>query len=113
LLLEIYKLGIILLNKKINVVRSLLDDIKTKQLQWYGHVQKMEEGRLPKEVMKWSPPGTRKRGRLKLTWVEGIRGLMGEKGLMEEDWNDRGNWRKETIELLNGRRKMWKDCINC
>jgi hypothetical protein len=38
--------------------------IETKQLQWYGHVQRMEEGRLPKEVMKWRPPGRRKRGRL-------------------------------------------------
>jgi hypothetical protein len=37
-----------------NVTRSLLDDIKTKQLQWYGHVQRMEEGRLPTEVMKLS-----------------------------------------------------------
>ena len=63
------------------VARSLLDDIKTKQLQWYGYVEGMEEGRLPKEVMKWSPPGRRKRGRPKLTWAEGIRGLMGEKGL--------------------------------
>ena len=61
--------------------KSLLEDIKTKQLQRYGHVQRMEEGRLPKEVMKWRPPGRRKRGRPKLTWAEGIRGLMGEKGL--------------------------------
>jgi hypothetical protein len=29
--------------------------------------------------------------------VEGIRGLMGEKGLMEKDWNDRSNWRKKII----------------
>jgi len=43
----------------------------------------MEEGRLPKEVMKWCPPGRRKRGRPKLTWTEWIRGLMEEKGLME------------------------------
>ena len=57
--------------------------LKAIQLQWYGHDQRMEEGRLPKEVMKWSPRGKRKRGRPKLTWVEGIRGLMGEKGLME------------------------------
>jgi hypothetical protein len=41
----------------------------------------MEEGRLPKEVMKWRPPGRIKRGRPKLTWAEGIGGLMGEKGL--------------------------------
>ena len=53
----------------------------------------MEEGRFPKEVMKWRPPGIRKRCRPKLTWTEGIRGLMGEKGLMEEDWNDRGKQR--------------------
>ena len=67
------------------LVRSLLDSIKIMQLQWYGHVQRMEERRLPTELMKWSPPRKRKRGRPKLTWAEGIRGLMGEKGLMEED----------------------------
>ena len=96
-----------------NVTRSLLDDIKTKQLQWYGHVQRMEEGRLPKEVMKWRPTGRRKRGRPKLTWAEEIRGLMGEKGLMEEDWNDRSNWRKKIIYLSNGRWKMWKHRTTC
>jgi len=68
-----------------SVVRSLLDDINTKQLQWYGHVQRMEEGRLPKEVMKWRPPGRRKQCRPKFTWAEGIRGLVEEKGLTEED----------------------------
>ena len=80
-----------------NVVRSLLDDIETKQLQWCGRVQRMEVGRLPKEVMKWRPPGSRKRVRPKLTRKEGIRGLMGEKGLREEDWNDRRNRRKKKM----------------
>jgi hypothetical protein len=47
----------------------------------------MEEGRL----------GRRKRGRPKPTWAEEIRGLMEEKGLMEEDWNDRDNCRKNII----------------
>ena len=86
-----------IIKHKMNVTRSLLEDIKTKQLKWYGHVQRMEEGRLPKKVMKWSPPGRGKRGRPKLTWAEEIRGLMEEKGLMEEDWNDRNNWRKNII----------------
>jgi hypothetical protein len=87
-----------IITQKRNIARSVLDDIKTKKLQWDGYVQRMEEGRLPKEVMKWSPPGRRKRGRPKLNWAEGIRGLMGEKkGLLEEDWNDRGNWRKKII----------------
>jgi hypothetical protein len=35
---------------------------------------------------------------------------MGENGLMEEDWNDRSNWRRKIIYLLNGSREMWKHC---
>jgi hypothetical protein len=45
----------------------------------------VEDGRLPKEVMKWRPAGRRKRGRPKHSWAEGIRELIGEKELMEED----------------------------
>ena len=86
-----------IIKQKMNVTRSLLEDIKTKQLKWYGHVQRMEERRLPKKVMKWSPPGRRKLGRPKLTWAEEIGGLMEEKGLMEEDWNDRDKWEKKII----------------
>jgi len=31
----------------------------------------------------------------KASWAEGIRGLMVEKGLMGEDWNDRDKWKKK------------------
>ena len=37
-----------IIKQKMNVTRSLLDNIRTKQLQWYGQIQRMEEGRLPK-----------------------------------------------------------------
>ena len=57
----------------------------------------MEEGRLPKKILKWWPSGRRKPGRPKLTWAEGIRGMVGEKGLMEEDWTGRRKWRKKII----------------
>jgi hypothetical protein len=40
------KIRNIVIKRKLNVTRSLLDNIKIKQLQWYGHVQRMEEGRL-------------------------------------------------------------------
>jgi len=52
-------------------------------------------GETTKNFMKWSPPGRRKRVRPKTTWTEGIRGLLGEKGLIEGDWNDRGKWKKK------------------
>jgi len=53
----------------------------SKQRQRCGNVHIMEERRVQKKVIKWRPPGRRKRGRPKLSWAEGIRGLMGEKGL--------------------------------
>ena len=60
-----------------------------------------------KKVMEWSPPGRRKRGRPKLTWAEEIRRLMEEKGLMEEDWNDRDKWKK-IIQGLSKRFERFK-----
>jgi hypothetical protein len=55
-----------------NIRRSQLEDIKTKQLQWCGHVQRMEEGRLPKEVMKWCPPGEENEVDLNLAGRKGL-----------------------------------------
>jgi hypothetical protein len=40
------------------------------------------------------PSGRRKGGRPKLTWAKGFREMMAEKGLQEEDWTDRNNWRR-------------------
>jgi len=57
----------------------------------------MEEGRLPpppKKVMKWSPPGRRKRGRPKATWAGGIRGLLGGKGINRR----RQEWQRQLEE---------------
>jgi len=54
-------------------------------------------GKITKRSYEMASPGRRKRGRPKRTWAEGIRGLMGEKGLMENNWNDRSNWRKKIL----------------
>ena len=37
-----------IIKQEMNVTKSLLEDIKAEQLKWYGYVQRMEEGRLPK-----------------------------------------------------------------
>ena len=39
-----------IIKQEMNVTRSLLEEIKTKQLKWYGHVQRIEERRLPKKL---------------------------------------------------------------
>ena len=39
-----------IIKQKMNVTRSLLGDIKNKQLKWYGYDQRMEEGRCQKKL---------------------------------------------------------------
>ena len=57
----------------------------------------MEERRLPKKVMKWSPPRRRKQGRPEATWAEGIRGLLGGKGINRR----RLEWQRQMEEKYN------------
>jgi hypothetical protein len=42
---------------------DIIDIIEKKRLQWYGHVKRMPEERIPKLVMKLIPLERRKRGR--------------------------------------------------
>ena len=35
--------------------------IRYKQLNWYGHVQRMDQERLPRRILKWCPPGKRRK----------------------------------------------------
>ena len=49
---------------------DIVDIIERKTLQWYGHVKRMQEERLPKLIMEWIPGERRKRRRGRKTWME-------------------------------------------
>jgi hypothetical protein len=49
----------------------------------------MSERRLPKIALKWIPKQKRARGRPKKNWMEGIRKIMNERNLNEDQWEDR------------------------
>ena len=42
---------------------SVLDYIRYKQLNWYVHVQRMDQDKLPRRILEWCPPGRRIKGR--------------------------------------------------
>jgi hypothetical protein len=44
---------------------DIINIIEKKRLQWYGHVKRMQEERLPKLIIEWIPGKRRKRGRPK------------------------------------------------
>ena len=51
----------------------LEDIIRKRRLQWLGHVQRMEQGRIPKQTLNWSPAGKRKRGRPRMNWTTTVK----------------------------------------
>jgi hypothetical protein len=63
----------------------ILDDITRKQLIWYGHVEGMDQTRLPKIIIYWKPEGRKQRGRPWRTWKDGILTAMNERDLRMGD----------------------------
>jgi hypothetical protein len=48
---------------------DILDIIEKKRLQWYGHVKRMPEERIPKLIVDWIPLEKRKSELPKKTWI--------------------------------------------
>ena len=61
------------IRQQIGLEETIIKEIEQNQLTWYGHVQRMAEGRLPKITLKWMPKQKRERGRRKKNWMKGIR----------------------------------------
>jgi hypothetical protein len=57
-------------NIKLKII--FIDIIEKKRLQWYGHVKRMPQERIPKLIMEWIPWERRNRGRPRKTWLEGV-----------------------------------------
>jgi hypothetical protein len=73
------------------VGKNILKVIEEKRLRWFGHVKRMPGNRLPLNNLEWEPEGTRRRGRPKERWIDGVRRSLTNHGLTEEDTRDR--WR--------------------
>jgi hypothetical protein len=54
--------------KEANIVRF----IKSQRLAWYGHVNRMEDNKNVKALMKWNPTDRRSRGRPKTRWKDAV-----------------------------------------
>jgi hypothetical protein len=75
------------------VGKNILEVTEEKRLRWFGYVKRMPGNRLPLTILEWGPEGTRRRGRPKERWIDGVRRSMTNYGLTEEDIRDRDRWR--------------------
>jgi hypothetical protein len=80
---------------------DIIDTIQKKRLQWYGHVKRIPEERIPKLIMELIPEERRKRGRHRKTWTEGVQAAMTARNLEPDQWRNREEWR-----LVFGRRRQ-------
>ena len=55
-----------------NIKYYVLDYIRYKELNRYGHVQRMDEERLPLKILECCPPGRRRRGRPQNLWMQEV-----------------------------------------
>jgi hypothetical protein len=58
--------------------------IEAKQLKRYGHMEGMEEDRLPKKIYEWTPTERKKRGRPRNTWKKKAKQAMDGRNLQED-----------------------------
>jgi hypothetical protein len=77
------------IRQQIGLEVTIIKEIEQNQLTWYGYVQRMAEGRLPKIAPKWIPKQKRACRRQKKNWTEGIRKAMNERNLNEGQCEDK------------------------
>jgi hypothetical protein len=80
--------------------------IKSSRIRWHGHVERMENQRMPKQIAAAAREGTRKTGRPRKRWkdeVEEDLNIMGIKNGRAAA-RDRRKWRKIALqaEVHNG-----------
>ena len=75
---------------------TIIETIRLNRLRWFGHVQRMEERRIPKRVLNMKLGTTRLRGRPRNRWqdeVEEDGSIVGGEG-WQEKVQDREEWKK-------------------
>jgi len=60
-----------------NIVRY----IKYKRLSWLGHVERMTNERVAKNIYKWKPYATRLKGRPRVRWEDDVRNDLRKMGV--------------------------------
>ena len=77
---------------------TITETIRLNRLRWFGHVQRMEENRIPKRVLYMNMGTTRMRGRPRNRWLNEV----GEDGRIVggEEWQEKVHNREEWQRLL-------------
>jgi hypothetical protein len=83
--------------RRAGMVKRLEDRGDARVLRWFGHMVRMNDGRLVKRVMESEVSYSRPRGRPKFGWMDGLKQALGRRvicvKLARERAMDRREWR--------------------
>jgi hypothetical protein len=67
--------------------------VKARRISWIGHVERMEDSRMPKRVMRQKIYTRRKRGRPKVRWQDDVQEYLREMGI--EGYRSKAHYRDQ------------------
>jgi hypothetical protein len=77
--------------------KDIVRFVKARRISWVGHVERMEDTRMPTRVTREKIYTRRKRGRPKIRWINDVQEDLREMGI-DEGWRrkaqDRDQWRR-------------------
>jgi hypothetical protein len=82
------------MNKGENIVRW----IKRQRISWLGHVERMEENRMPKLIFSQEMEGLRRRGRSRKRWKEEVKSDLHVLGVRR--WRELATNRKKWLDIV-------------
>ena len=89
------------IRRRTGVLRELAGRADQSLLRWFGHVERMQDGKLVKRLVRSDVGGGRLRGRPRLGWMDCVKRALNERGMTVKQSRlivrDRGKWRKSVV----------------
>ena len=89
--------------RRTGVSRELAAQVDRSVLRWYGHMVRMENERLTKEVWKARVSGRQMRGRPKFGWMDGVKRGLRDRGMSVEEAKECARDRSGWVEIVTQR----------
>ena len=77
------------------VKRELAAGVDMNVLRWFGHVERMDNERLPKKVMNAKVDGRRAKGRPRFGWMDGVKRALNDRRMDIREASERARNRNE------------------
>ena len=89
------------MRRRAGIKMELASKAVQRVLRWFGHVEKMDEYRMPRMVLMAEDSGGRIRGRPRLGWMDGVNVALGNRGMTVEAARQCAKYRKEWRALVH------------